>query len=243
LKITKTTWIAIAVGVVVIGGISLFTALNQQSAQKAELQKKLDEAKQKLALADNEKLLAQRDQLNQQIQEFNAQTAEVKAQLSYPKDNIDITQYVIVNAVNCRVELLDLRSPGPGVETLGGVQYETMSMIINARGTTGTISDFVYGLKKVFPTCVIKSLSLNFTPSTVIPAHDGESPENLAETTDQTEVMETAATAAATAEATAAASAEAQAAATTTATAGATGAMDDLVTISINMVFYNYKGD
>jgi hypothetical protein len=179
-KLTKTTWIAIAVGAVIIGGVSLFMVLNQQTTQKADLEKKLVLAQQKMALADNEKMIAQRDQLNSQVSESAAQVEKYKAQLTYPDDNIDITKSVIKNAVDCHVDLIDLHSSGQNMEKLGGQKYQAMEMSLRVQGTTQTISDFIYSLKKVFPTCVITSASLDFTnPPAVISESDNGTSEIL----------------------------------------------------------------
>jgi hypothetical protein len=162
-KLSKTVWIAVIVGALIIGGACLLMAFNQQTAQKDTLEKNLEEARQKLAALDNDILIAQKEQLARQMDNYTRQSAEVKTQLSSADDSIDITGTVIKKALQCRVELLGLNSPGRASEVLSGYKYETISLNIRALGTTQTISDFVFSLKTIFPTCVIKSLSLDIT--------------------------------------------------------------------------------
>lgn len=161
MKLTKTTWMALVLGVLLIGGILLFTNLNQQSSQKQSMEKELALAKQKLVSVDNDQLIIKRDDLKNQFADLSNQSKDVKSKLRYPLDSISITDDIIQDAADCRVDLLEISTPGQGTESMGGIVFRAMNLTIRARGTTDTIADFVYSLKKVFPTGVIKSLTLD----------------------------------------------------------------------------------
>jgi hypothetical protein len=169
-KLTKTTWIALVVGILLIGGIFLFTNVNQQSSQKQNTEKELALAKQKLASLDNDQLLTQRDGLKKQLADLSTQSTDIKTRLRFSLDSINITDKIIKDAADCQVDLLEISTPGQGVESLGGIVYHAMNLTIKAKGTTANIAEFVYSLKKVFPTGVIKSLTLDANETAKAPA-------------------------------------------------------------------------
>jgi hypothetical protein len=169
MKMGKKTWIILLIGALVVGGASLGLTLNQQTTQKNDIQKQLTSAKAKLTALDNEKLILQKEALNLKITDYAAQHKEIEAKLYFPDDNINITDSLIQDALECDVDLLELSSPGLGSGSLEGVEFETMDMAIKAQGTSDNIANFVYSLKKVFPTCEINSVALSFVDPKIIP--------------------------------------------------------------------------
>jgi hypothetical protein len=172
-KISKTTWVFAAIGAAIIGGICLFMALNQQTTQKADLENKLNEAKQKLTSYDNEKLITQKENLNLQIDEYSSQSKVIKDKLAFGDDNINITEKLIQNASDYKIAILEISSPGTSNESLGAIKTEAMNVTVKAQGTIETIAGFVFSLKKVFPTCVIKSVTIDIVKPVSSP---GETP-------------------------------------------------------------------
>jgi hypothetical protein len=168
-KISKSTWIAVVVGVVGITGLSLGMALNQQTTQKADIESKLTVVKEKMAAFENDKLIDQKEQLILQMDEYKTQTATIKSKLSFPDDNISITNSLIQNAADCKVDILEISSGGVSNENLGGLQYKAMAMSVRAQGTTRTIAEFVYSLKKIFPTGILKSVTMEISEPTPTP--------------------------------------------------------------------------
>jgi len=160
-KISKKTRIFTALGALIIGCICLFMAFNQQTTQKADLLNKLTLAKQKLNTFNNDKLVAQKEQLNLQMAGYISQSAAIKTRLAYSDDSINITDVLFQQAADCQVAILEISSSGAAVENLGTVKAETMNISFKAQGTLETIADFVYSLKKIFPTGVVKSMSLD----------------------------------------------------------------------------------
>jgi hypothetical protein len=169
MKMGKKTWIILLIGALVVGGASLGLTLNQQTTQKNDIQKQLTSAKAKLTALDNEKLIVQKESLNLKISDYAAQHKEIEAKLYFPDDNINITDSLIQDALECDVDLLELSSPGLGSGSLAGVQFETMDMSVKAQGTSSNIANFVYSLKKVFPTCEIQNVALSFVDPEIIP--------------------------------------------------------------------------
>lgn len=169
MKIGKKTWIILLAGALVVGGISLGMMLNQQTSQKDDIQTQLTLAKAKLATLDNENLILQKEALNVKITDFAAQRTAITAKLFFPDDNINITDSLIQDAIDCDVDLLELSSPGLGSGSLEGVQFETMNMTVRARGTSDNIAKFIYSLKNVFPTCEIKNVALSFVDPEIAP--------------------------------------------------------------------------
>jgi hypothetical protein len=175
-KLSKTSWIFLTVGIFVIVGISLILTRVQQTDQQNKLQADLTQARLKLAAIKVDELILQKGNLTRQIADFESQTQETKAILTSSKDSIDTSAAVLDEAQNQGVKIVSLTSPGLNYEMLEGNKCETLPLNIRVRGNILNVADFVRALSRVFPTGVIKSIQLNIeeiNPSpTTLPSGD-----------------------------------------------------------------------
>jgi hypothetical protein len=181
-KLSKTTWIALIVGIIVIAAVSLGWTYSQQNEQQKKLDSKLAQAKKNLAQIKFDDLNAQRDQLTLQIEQTGSQLANIKTKLSSHEDSIDATNAILDDAKNYDVDVLEMSSSGISTEDLAGTRCQTLSMVVKVQGNLQNITDFAASLSRRFPTSVEKLIQLDRLPpgsspiSTPIPSSSGFAP-------------------------------------------------------------------
>lgn len=161
MKLSKTSWIALIMGIIVIAAVSLGWTYSQQNEQQNKLDSKLAQAKKNLAQIKFDDLNAQRDQLTQQIEQTNSQLADVKTKLSSSNDSIDATNIILDDAKSYDVDILEMSSSGLSTEDLAGTRCQTLSMVIKVQGNIQNIADFAASLNRRFPTSVEKLIQLD----------------------------------------------------------------------------------
>jgi hypothetical protein len=163
-KLTKTTWIALIVGIIVIAGFSLGWIYSGQNSEKNQLDSEIALANQKLSRITFDDLNTQKDQLTQQMDLINTQTEETKANLVSSEDSIDATDMILEDARNNNVDVVDMSSSGLSTESLADINADTLSISIKVVGSEQDIARFATSLGQIFPTCVVKTIQMERTP-------------------------------------------------------------------------------
>lgn len=158
MKFSKTSWIFLAVGIVLIAGISLGWIYSQQNDQQQQLATQLSQAKIRLSGIKTDDLQARKEQLTQQIGQYNVQLADAKTRLSSLKDSLDVTNTLLADAKNYGVDVVEISSPGLSGENLSGTNCEILAVALTIKGDISRIAGFVYSLSQIFPTSSIKSV-------------------------------------------------------------------------------------
>ncbi len=161
MKFSKTSWIFMGVGVILIAGLFLGLSLMQQSSQAQDLTSKLTLAKNKLAGLNTDSLVAQKEQLTQQINQYDPQIKAIKVQLSSSKDSIDVTDAILNDAQACKTYIEKIDSPGISSANIAGTSFEILSVMITVNGDINDIASFIYSLTRIFPTSEINSVEIS----------------------------------------------------------------------------------
>jgi hypothetical protein len=167
-KLSKTSWIFMGGGVILIAGLFLGMSLMQQTSQAQDLTSKLTLAKNKLAGLNTDSLAAQKEQLTQQINQYDPQIKDIKVQLSSSKDSIDITDTILYDGQTYKVHIYSIDSPGISSENLAGTDFEILSASIKVEGAINDIANFIYSFSSIFPTGLIKSVEITVGETTEI---------------------------------------------------------------------------
>lgn len=170
MKLTKTSWIALVAGIILIAGLSLGWTYSQQNSQQKQLDTDLAEANQRLAKISLDDLNLQKVQLTEEMEQIGTRTEDVKAKMISSKDSIDATDAILEGALKHNVEVVDMSSSGIASESLSGIDSETLSIEIKVEGNVDDIADFAISLSQIFPTGVVKTVQMQrLTPSTSTP--------------------------------------------------------------------------
>jgi uncharacterized membrane protein (DUF441 family) len=160
-KLSKASWIALVAGILIITVATLGWNYLQQNKQKQQLEDSLLAAQGKLSAITLDDLEEQKAQLTRQVQALNTEMESIKQGLVSEEDSIDITDAVLLMASECKVKVISLSSPGPGLKDLAGLPCETMVLNIEVTGEIKDITEFVYSLSERFPTSIVESVSIS----------------------------------------------------------------------------------
>lgn len=161
MKLSKSSWIILALGIVLIAGISLGMSRSQQAEQQKQLTEKLAQAKAKLATINIDELTGQKNRLTQQVEQYSTQTESVKQNLFAAEDDIEATDIILESARSFQVEVVTITSPGAAFGELQGTQCRILPMKIQLNGDIDKLADFIYNLSQIFPTSIIQEVRLN----------------------------------------------------------------------------------
>ncbi len=161
MKLSKTTWIALIIGVIAIAVITLGWTYSQENAQQRQLDTDLASAKQKLAGLKLDDLNTQKAQITDQMAQVNTETEDIEAKLSSSKDSIDATDMILENAKNHNLEVVDISSSGLSSDSLTGIDTETLSIDVQVEGNMQNIANFTSSLSEVFPTAVVATVQMD----------------------------------------------------------------------------------
>jgi hypothetical protein len=154
MKLTKTSWIILIVGVLVIAAGCLGWIYSQQLDKQKQLDIQFSAAQKKLALIKLDELNSQKEQLSQQINQVNALMAEKKDRLKAPYKSIELTNAILEDAKSHRIDILSMTSPGRGGEQLAGTDMNTLSVDLRFTGNINDIVNFAISLNEKFPTSI-----------------------------------------------------------------------------------------
>jgi hypothetical protein len=159
-KLSKSSWLVLASGIVLIAGISLGMSRSQQAEQQQQLTNKLAQAKEKLATVQIDEVAAQKNQLAQQIEQYSAQTDSAKQKLFAPEDDIKATDVILAAAKSFQVEVVSITSPGATIGELTGTECRVLPMTIQLSGNTEYLAGFISNLSQIFPTSVVQVMQI-----------------------------------------------------------------------------------
>jgi hypothetical protein len=179
MKFTKTAWIILIVGVLVIAAAVLGWIYSQQVDRQNDLDSKLIKAKFSLSKLNVEDLNLQKDIVSKEIAQLGDRLKSQKSTLSAPEDNIDATDAILKVARDHRIEIQQITSSGESRESLVETNFRTLSFNLSFIGNIDDIANFSIALSERFPTCLETQIQLSrisgpAPDSTDTPAEAGE---------------------------------------------------------------------
>lgn len=160
MKLSRLSWIFIAIGLALIVIAGLGRNYWIQAKEQGQLEEQLSSAKQKLAAIPVDKLNAQKEQLEKQLIQINSQIQAAGAGLSGLKDSIGITDNLLDTAVVSNVTLTDISALAMIRENLSGLSVNSFPLSIKAEGSPSNLVNFAYELSRRFPNSTVKTMNI-----------------------------------------------------------------------------------
>ena len=160
IKLTKTAWLLLAAGVVIVAFSSLGVAYFQQVDEKKQLDEELDLANRKLNTLQLQELRSQQQELEQQLDQVMSQLETAKADLSPSIENIAATDTVFETANDSDVVVNEYASADFNYGDLAGITFSILPISAAVRGNVPDIIDFVINLNGNFTTGVVQSVNI-----------------------------------------------------------------------------------
>lgn len=171
MKITRTTWLLLALGVFVIAFATLFVIYSHQASQNKDLKNDLAKAEASypqlaLQIRDLESELAERQS---ELTAALSNLSEVEAKFPASVQSFDYYQRLLAVAANCNLNVSSLTVSGPRQQKVDSVAYQVTTFDITVAGQVSGILDFTHILATtedfISATIEVVNISIPRSPS------------------------------------------------------------------------------
>ena len=166
LKLTKTSWLIIIIGVFIIFLAGLGVIRSQQVNEQNELNEKLAVVQARLTGIQLERLSHRQEELEQQLSETTSQSKTGRAILSQPIGSISISDIVFDIAEANNVEITEISSSGMARKELEGVSCLTLPLTTKVEGEVTDLVSFITQLNEDLATGAVQSLTISIPETT-----------------------------------------------------------------------------
>ena len=148
MKLSRTAWLALGIGIFVIAFVCLYVVYSGQSSEGGQLSSSLAAAQASLP-----KLVSQREGLESQLAQQQSALAEAqslldKARAGFPKssESIEYDDILFSIARGCDLEVMRLTAEEPSQKKVEDVTYIVTRFTVEVRGDVASILNFVHDL-------------------------------------------------------------------------------------------------
>ncbi|MFC1864675.1 hypothetical protein ACFLYG_02475 [Chloroflexota bacterium] len=163
MKLSKTTWLVIAIGSFVVLGIALYMGYSQRVGEEEQLEGELLQAQLKLEQerARMESLSSRQTELEKQLSQTTSQCEAVKAILSQPVGSITISSILFDIAEAYGLEVTNMTSPGLTDGDFEGITCSVITLSATVEGNVPNLVNFITRINSHLATGVVKSITIN----------------------------------------------------------------------------------
>ncbi len=161
MKLSKTSWIILIVGVLVVAFGTLGIARAQQVQEQKQLDEELAVAEKRLSNLQLKELRSRKSELEVQIEQTASQLETTKDSLRQSVESIEVTDSVFEIAEACGVEIIDVSSSELGTDDLEGVAYSIIQLNMRVEGDVPNLISFVIKLNDDFTTGAVRSVQMD----------------------------------------------------------------------------------
>lgn len=161
MKLSKTSWLLITIGIFVIALAGLSVVRSQQVQQQNQLSEELTSAELSLKGIQLEQLSYQREELEKGLSLTTSQFEVARAMLSQPIESIAISSVLFDIAEAHGVELTEINSSGLASDELEGLTSSVLPLTAKIEGDVPNLVSFITGLNGDLTTGVVKSVNIS----------------------------------------------------------------------------------
>ncbi len=158
MKLSKTSWLMLMSGVIIITFAGLGMAYSQQTNDQSRLSQELAQAQLILSKSSPDELVSQKDGLEKRLAQGQSRLEALKTSLSPVVQSIEASDSLFDIAEASGVEVIGTRSNAPSAQELNGAEYSVLSLKVKLEGDVANIIRFVHAWTEEHPTGVVKSL-------------------------------------------------------------------------------------
>jgi hypothetical protein len=161
LKLTKTSWLILSIGIFIVVVASLGITRSQQLQERDQLDEKLSVAEMRLSKLQVRELREQQEELQKRLDERETRLMTAKDSLQQPVESIDVTDEFFAIAQYCGVKVMNISSSGIKSEKLGRIACSVISLNAVVDGEVSDLISFVIKLNSDFTTGVVQSAQIS----------------------------------------------------------------------------------
>jgi len=160
MKLSKKSWLSIAIGLFLIALVGLWTVYSQQSGTEKQLKEELALAKSRLESIKLEQLTDKRGELERQLDETIAQSEDARETLSQPMNSIIISDILFRTAEANSVNVTETTSSVANKVVLEGVPCLALPLTARVEGELNNLVDFITELNGNLSIATVKAVSM-----------------------------------------------------------------------------------
>ena len=160
LKLSKTSWVLITIGVIIIPLVSLSLLHSQQLKQQNQLSEELALSQLKLNGFQLGQLSGQQGELEEKLSQTTSQLEATRRMLSQPNGGIATSNILFDIAEACDVAVTDISSSGLTIAELDGIPCSALPLTAKVEGDIPALVSFVTGLSNELTTSIVESLEI-----------------------------------------------------------------------------------
>jgi hypothetical protein len=166
LKLSKASWLILAVGLFVVVAAGLGITRSQQAQEQGRLNDELELSQKNLAAIQITGLQSQLDELQQTADEAQLKLDEAQRQLDQTVVSVDVTDEFFSIASYCGVKVINLSTSPIVPNKYEGIVLSATSLSAAVEGQLPALVDFVEALNNDFTTGLIETAQIDIPPST-----------------------------------------------------------------------------
>ena len=161
MKLSKTSWIILTIGVLVVAFGTLGIARAQQVQEQEQLNEELSVAEMRLSKVQLKELRSQKSELEVQLDQTASQLEAAKDSLRQSIESIEVTDSVFEIAEACGVEIIDVSSSELDNDNLEGIDCSIIRLTMSVEGDVPNLISFVTKLNNDFITGIVRSVQMD----------------------------------------------------------------------------------
>jgi len=172
MKLSKTSWIMLIGGILVILFASLGIAGAKQLSQREQLADELVIAENRAEKLQLEQLNIEQAQFVEELDNAMTESEAARENLKLSNESIDVTDFLFEIADSCNVTVMDVNSSGLSIDDLEGISCTVQQVGTTVEGNLPDLISFITRLNTEFTIGVVDSAEISI-PGT---AEDEERP-------------------------------------------------------------------
>jgi type II secretory pathway pseudopilin PulG len=161
MKLSKTTWIVLAIGIFLVLYAALGSAYLQQGQEQNQLDQELSQLQLSLKGFSSAQLSSQHEELENRLTQAESQLRTAKTNLRRSIESIGVTDTLFNVAKTCDVEITEISASAPTEKELEGIICSVLSLEATAEGDVPDLINFVIEVSRQFPSGVAESVQID----------------------------------------------------------------------------------
>ena len=161
MKLGKTSWLILTLGIFIIAFGSLGVARSQQVEEQSQLEDELTVAEKRLSNLQLKEFHSQKNELEQQLDQALSQLEDAKDVLHQSIESIVVTDALFEIASACDVVIIQVNSSAISQEKLPGMTSSVTRLNITVEGDVLSLISFITKLNNDFTTGVVESAGIS----------------------------------------------------------------------------------
>jgi len=166
LKLSKTSWLLIGIGIFMIISIGLGVVRYQQFHEQNTLNEKFALVQSRLNGIKLEQLSHRQKEVEQQLSQIISQSETARTTLSQPIGSINISNTLFDIAEANNVEVIEISSSGLASEELAGITCAALPLTARVEGEVTDLVSFITKLNSALDTSLVKSVGIEIPETT-----------------------------------------------------------------------------